>query len=45
MFSCWHCEPDKRPTFTEISEKIDWFIERPELNGIHPLIDIKRSEW
>lgn len=41
MLTCWHCEPEKRPTFSEISHAVDQFIQHPELNGISIMVDLK----
>lgn len=45
MLSCWHYESEKRPTFADISQQIDWFIQHPENSAILPIVDIKKSEW
>lgn len=45
MYSCWHQEPEKRPTFTEILQHLDLFIRHPSINGIISVVDVKRNEW
>lgn len=26
MYSCWYCDPSERPTFTDISKRLDYFL-------------------
>lgn len=37
MFSCWYHKPDERPTFTDILQKLDYFLANSTAND---LIDI-----
>lgn len=34
MFSCWLCEPEERPTFKGILEKLDYFLSHSPPNEI-----------
>lgn len=45
MASCWHCEPEERPTFTDILRQLDYFILHYKTNEmIH--VDISdKNEW
>lgn len=41
MFSCWHCEPDERPSFMHINRRLDNFITNFSPDDI---IDLKYLE-
>lgn len=44
MFSCWHFEPNDRPTFNDIIRTIDC-IDQSNANGVFHVDKMEKSEW